>query len=37
MLVVMLLVSATAAALGALVPMTPAAPIRLNAVLSVIG
>ena len=37
MLVVMLLVSATAAALGALVPMTPAAPVRLNAVLAVVG
>jgi diguanylate cyclase (GGDEF)-like protein len=37
MLVVMLLVSATAALLGALAPMTPAAPTGLNAVLSVVG
>jgi diguanylate cyclase (GGDEF)-like protein len=37
MLVVMLLVSATAAALGALVPMTPAAPTRLNAALALVG
>ena len=37
MLVVMLLVSASAAALGAVVPMTPSAPTRLNAVLSVVG
>ena len=37
LLVVMLLVSAVAALLGALVPMTPAAPTRLNAVLSVVG
>lgn len=37
LLVVMLLVSATAASLGALLPMTPAAPTRLNAVLAVVG
>lgn len=37
MLVVMLLVSAGAAALGALLPMTPAAPVELNACLAVVG
>ena len=37
MLVVMLLVSATAAALGAVLPMTPAAPTGLNAALAVVG
>ncbi len=37
MLVLMLLVSARAATLGALVPMTPSAPTRLNAVLAVVG
>jgi diguanylate cyclase (GGDEF)-like protein len=37
MLVVMLLVCAIAAALGALVPMTPAAPVRLIAALAVVG
>jgi diguanylate cyclase (GGDEF)-like protein len=37
MLVVMLLVSAVAAGLGAAVPMTPSAPVRLNAALSVVG
>ncbi len=37
LLVVMLLVSAVAASLGALVPMTPAAPVRLNAALAVVG
>jgi diguanylate cyclase (GGDEF)-like protein len=37
MLVVMLLVSAVAASLGALVPMTPSAPTRLNAGLAVLG
>lgn len=36
-LVVMLLASAVAAALGALVPMTPVAPVRLNALLAVVG
>ena len=37
MLVLMLLVSSLAAAGGALVPMTPAAPTRLNAVLACVG
>ncbi len=37
MLVVMLLVSAVAAALGAVLPMTPSAPTRLNAVLALVG
>ena len=37
MLVVMLLVSTVAAGLGAVLPMTPSAPTRLNAVLALVG
>ena len=37
MLVVMLLASTVAAALGAVLPMTPSAPTRLNAVLALVG